>query len=281
MARETLEDHLKVIENVGRLGLIDEIVDFQPYIGRMAKYLPNEGEAMMRFATGLEVLADALVNSPTYQPLAIAYQVLASLSAIHASEHNVDVDAYNPINLNLELKFPNFTLHEDQLLTIDQAVQVARFYEEKGFSIGLVHGHFRLLTPSSIAFLINAFEHARVVLTGLETGDRTEQFKQKENILDDDQRAQVFRVLTPFPFFIDKSIPYTNEGYTRLVQQIGPHKYIGQSWNPTEIKVAMRERAAAVVSGCEYIELRNMPGLSTTQYLEYLYKNIGKGLSLL
>jgi glycerol-3-phosphate cytidylyltransferase-like family protein len=271
---ELLSFHKEFIGKVGELGLIDDLVDFKPYINAMAKYLPNRTEALMRFSTGLQVVADQLNNKINYQPLGIFYQTLSSLSAIQAVENGLDLNEHSFLDFNTEQQIGGIVIKKDNFATIEQASLISKFMQRKGKTVGMLHGHFRLLTPSSIAFIINAHKEADYVLVGVEKGHRTQSFKGKDLIFTDEERALIFRKLLPFAFLIDESVEYSNKGYQRMLREISPNIYFGQSDNQIEQKEIMKERATRV-RGCRYAELKNLPGLGTSRIYQELTKLSG------
>ncbi len=263
MSGELLKRHNQFIEDLSALDMEEDIRTFKPYIELMAGYLPNNHEALMRFSTGLQVMTDACAENPYLLKLARMYQTFASLTAIHAHENGVDLDSHKPRLHNHDYKIEETTVKADELLSIDQTRTISRHLRDRGLTVGLLHGHFRLLTPSSIAFIINAHQDIDALMVGVESSGRTLNFKRKVPIIDDRIRAKAFRKLLLFPFVIDDSVEYSDEGYTGLVRRVSPDKYFTQSDNPETLKTTMRERAIA--TGCEYVELINLPGISTTQ----------------
>lgn len=272
--QELVSFHNEFIAKVGELGLIDDLVDFKPYVNAMAKYLPNRTEALMRFSTGLQVVADNLNNKKDFQPIGILYQTLSSLSAIQAIENGLDLNAHSFLNFNTEQRIGGVVIKKDNFATIEQASLVSKFMQRKGKTVGMLHGHFRLLTPSSIAFIINAHEKSDYVLVGVEEGHRTKSNKIKDLIFTDEERALIFRQLLPFPFLIDNSVEYSNKGYQRMLRRINPNTYFGQSENPAEQKEIMKQRVSKVVD-CNYVELKNLPGLGTSRIYQELIKLSG------
>lgn len=246
--------------------------DFLPYIVAVSGYLPNNTEALMRFGLVLNFISAILLDKPTLEKHATVYQVLACLSCNQAITNGLDTtkfrfeDCTGPQEIGIEVVEP------DHLLTINQAAYVSKACREHGLTVGLLHGHFRTLTPSSIAFIIAAFEHVDVVLVGIETGKRTEAHKGKVPILTDQERAILFRALLQYPFFIDDSVPYTNEGYSGLVKLISPTHYFGQTQNPPNMKQSMAQRATE--AGCNYTELTSIPGLSTSALFDKFLKQM-------
>jgi hypothetical protein len=263
MAKEKLTVHKEIIETARSLDLQNEMDGFTEYIDLMASFLPNNQEALMRFANGLYEVANRLILIPELLSMGLAYQVLSSLATLRASENGLDVDAYNYRSYNTEQRFAEIIIPPNTFMTIDQAIQLSPTLQKEGYRVALLHGHFRLLTPSSIAFIINAFRYTDILFVGVESGVRTIQHKGKLPLLDDDSRAVLFRTLLGFPFLIDDRIPYSDAGYQELVNLIKPTSYIGQTDNPAEQKQQMRLRAER--AGIEYIEIKNMPGLSTTE----------------
>jgi hypothetical protein len=260
MVTENPRSFLDVLRSAG---MSEEITAFEPMIDRMAEYLPNNHEALMRFALGLHVVAEALAEKPKYRNLGVLYQMLASIAYEKAMENGYDQVKYPPRNYNQDFTVGDQSFHRDQVLTKVEAKYLSEYYRDHGLKVGLIHGHFRLLTPSSIAFIINACVRAQVVFVGIELGERTQKFKGKDPIFTDAERDTIFRQLTPFVFSIDNSVPYSNAGYQELCATIHPDIYFGQSDEPEPLKKAKLHRAAAV--GCTYLELTNLPGLSTTE----------------
>lgn len=268
---ELLNLHKEYLNEIGKLGLINDLVDFKPYINVMASYLPNKTEALMRFSTGLGVVADQLNKKGNYRPLQILYQTLSSLAAVQASENGLDLREHNLLDFNTEQRIGEVVIKKDTFATIEQASLLSKFMKRKGKTVGMLHGHFRLLTPSSIAFIINAHKEADYVLVGVEKGHRTQSFKVKDLIFTDEERVSIFRQLLPFPFLIDDSVEYSNKGYQRMLRKIEPNVYIGQSDNQEEQKEVMKERAAKL-RDCRYIEIKNLPGLATSRIYQEITK---------
>jgi len=272
---EYLARHAGILQGLNKLGLTSDIVDFRPYINTMSEYLPNKREALMRFSTGLQIVADSLIEKPKLVPLGIVYQTLASLSAVQAVENGLNLEVHHFHIYNVAQKIGDVEYGPDKLMTINQAAGVSKTLQDRGITLGLVHGHFRLPTPSSIAFIINSHREARVILTGVESRKRTEEFKMKEVILTDEERVKTFRTLMPFVFQIGNETEYSNAGYRELVRKISPNVYIGQSDNPPELKAEMQVRAS-LVEGCRYAEIVNLPGLSTSEMYDELMR-VGGG----
>lgn len=265
MTPSLLELHRRVLDERIDPVFRPEVDDFRVYVGKMAKYLPNETEAMMRFSGALVLLSDVFGQDSIYHQLSNFNLVLGSLSALHAHDQGYDIDSFQPEYLNQTLEIGDVDIEPGDMLTVDQAVEVSRIAKSYGESTSLLHGHFRWWTPSGIGFLMNAGTVAKIPLTGVETGARTVKYKGAEPLLDDTARAAIFRALTLFPFWIDDSVPYADIGYQDMVKRISPDIYVGQSHNPPDVRQKMRERAANV-PGCEYMELRNLPGMHTSEY---------------
>lgn len=216
-----------------------------------------------------------MIEKPKFVPIGFLYQTLASLCAVQAVENGLNLEAYNFNTYNVAQKIGDVEYGPDELMTVNQAAYVSKTLQDEGITLGLAHGHFRLFTPSSIAFIINAHREARVILMGGESGKRTEEFKRKEVVLTDEERAKIYRTLMPFVFRIGDETEYSNAGYRELVSKISPNVYIGQSDNPTEFKAEMKVRAS-LVEGCRYVEIVNLPGLSTSEMYGELMK-VGGG----
>lgn len=274
MATMEIEKYLELnqefLDKLRTLGMTSDLVDFKPYINTMARYLPNDNEALMRFSRGLEVVTECLLNKVDYKPIGILYQLLASMSVVQAVENKLDLKKYIFARYDVEQKVGDVTVGAEQLLDVEQAAVLSKYLRKEGVVVGLIHGHFRLLTPSSIAFVINAQTKADIVLVGVEKSERTRKFKTENIIFSDEERAKMFRRLLPFAYWIDDETEYSNEGYGRMLKKIRPDVYIGQSHNPETVKIEMKRRAGN--AGCEYVELLNLPGLSTTRIYSELIK---------
>jgi glycerol-3-phosphate cytidylyltransferase-like family protein len=268
MEHETmLQSHKEFIEKSRRIGLAQEVDSFKPYINLIAGYLPNNNEALMRYSVGLQRMTDILCIKQKTEPIAYVYQILASLSALQAVENGYDIVNRKIYNYNNAAVFGEVSIKSDELMTVSDTGKIVEKLRQLNVSTGVVFGHFRLLTPSSLAFLINTFNHADCTLVGVERGDRTIEYKRKDLILSDSERAKIFRSLLPFVFWIE-DVPYTNAGYTELLRKINPDIHFGQSDNPEGVKKEMALRAKTV--GCKYIEITNLPGASTTEIKQKL-----------
>lgn len=274
MQREMLEQHKGFVEKAGELGLIDQEDEINQCLDVLSGYLPNNQEALMRLSLGLQVAGEILMGkTKTVLPLGIFYQTLSSLAFIKAVENGLDLDSYRPVTWDVAERVGEVDIREHQVLTIQEASKVSKKLQDDGLSVGLLHGHFRLFTPSSMAFIINAHRYADVVLLGMERGERSERYKGKP-IFTDSEREKIARTLLPFVFWIDDDVEYSDNGYLQLCQKINPRVYFGQSSNSSAAKQAMKLRAE-MLPECEYREITHLPGLSTTKFMTSLKENFG------
>jgi len=88
------------------------------------------------------------------------------------------------------------------------------------FKKGMIHGHFRLFTPSNIIPIIFAGTHCELTLL-LESGERTQTYKRKGIFMSDTNRLEIARVsgLATRIAIIKGVGNYTNNSYAQLAQQ--------------------------------------------------------------
>lgn len=243
-----------------------EFEEAQAVVGIMSKYLPNDQEALMRYSIGLTEVGIQLLKTELYTPMGVIYTSLGIQAMRQAEEGGFDVSGHTYDNPNVYYQIGDVEAHPDRLLSVGEAVSASATARNKGAKVGLLHGHFRLLTLSSVAYVINAYEHVDHLFVGIEAANRTERDKEKENIFTDKERAKLFRRLLYFPFLIDDQVDYSDEGYRSLVSDIKPNVYFGQSHSSDAYKD--EQQARANVAGSEYVIIENLPSLSTSDILE-------------
>lgn len=131
---------------------------------------------------------------------------------------------------------------------------------------GLLTGHFRLFTPSSLAHVAYAASLVDNLYLGIETNERSLVHKNKHPVLSDNEIVHIARMLTDNPFLInEEEMDYTDLDYLDLVRVLTPDFYFGQSGNSPNRRSILARRA--VLAGSEYVELPEVPGFHTTELL--------------
>lgn len=239
------------------------------YIHQLCEYLPpNDATLIWLLSYQLSVVAYQFTKIPKLRPIALLYQSLGEQALAEANSiknvsdlQTILKDPGAPeVGEIQRIKVPKYPVN--RAFNIEEASALSMFFKNRGDSIAFTHGHLRTLTPSSIIYLLNAQRQADVLFLGVETSQRTEQYKQKKVFFTDSVRGELFRGLYPFTFFIDNTVPYNSDGYAQLLTRISPHKYIGQSGNPEWLKLDMQQSANSL--GIEYVELQTVPGFSTS-----------------
>ncbi len=252
---------------------------FHAYLKLFGKYLANDPVLIRQFSFQMATLANLFISVPKLDPIGRLYLWIAEqafeFGELPAQKERLQqlTDQYSADDSSAVTVTELADTLANRALTISETAALSKTFRQKNLTIAYVHGHFRTFTPSSVIFLLNAQLQADVLFVGIETAERTEQFKGKKVFFTDAQRGDAFRKLYPFTFFIDNSIPYTSEGYASLLAQIYPHRYIGQASNPEWQKNAMRARADAL--GIEYVELASIPGFSTSRLSEAFQEHFG------
>lgn len=235
---------------------------YEAYIQLIAKYL-SDPESLLRFGICLEIIAHELAEEAEISVLSRAYSLASALAIVTAQSNGLNLRTCVQDNWNSDLLIVEYESMPRTVLTTYEAAYYSFVVREiRRETTALVHGHFRLLTFSNLAFLINAENLAQNLFVGIESQSRTEQHKGKSNLLTDAARFRIFGTLFPNTFMIGNEYPYSNLGYALLVQLINPNIYVGQSDNPAHSKQAMRMRASNI--GSRYVEVLNAPGPSTS-----------------
>jgi len=247
---------------------------FERHIKELVDMLPPDPVAQRTFALGFLTSAELY---PT--KISKIYFVLGSLCFLEVHKRGVQIFPDGIADLMEKAGFPSSEeqrkkIEIRKILSIDEAMEACKKSKEEGKKVGLVHGDFRLLTPNHLVFLILASRECDSLFVGVERGERTNEHKGKRILFTDDEREEIFglalRDLPITPFWIDNRIPYSNEGYTNLVQRFSPSVYIGQRGDPKERKEAMKQRASLLPS-TKYVELPLIESLHTSHVEDLIF----------
>ncbi|MFZ2199414.1 MAG: hypothetical protein WAV40_01345 [Microgenomates group bacterium] len=185
------------------------------------------------------------------------YKQLATAS-FEKMENSVD----NPLSL-LPIKLPIEDGGRSRQISIEKAGTISREMKRQAKVVGLLHGHYRLLTPGNLANIVMAYEKCDVLLLGIERGSRSQKYKGVNPIFKDYERRGIMlsSALADYIIMISK-LDYSNGGYRRMVQTIKPSVYFGNESDPLWLKQQMSNRAE--LAQAEYIELPSVKSFSST-----------------
>ncbi len=273
MIKELVNAQLEYLRQWEQLGAEVEIAGFKNYISIIAGQLPNQHEAVARLAFAMSLQGQIMQNHSELSKAAVFYDLLAALANEHAVANDLP-EQYAPHHFATKQLLGEIEIAPAASVSYEQAGVISDLLRQKGQTTGFLHGHFRLFTPASIAYLINAAQRVDLLIIGLEAGQRTARYKNKQPLLTDPERLWLTRHFFPVVVLVDQQTSYDDAGYTQLCQAIKPDMYFGQSDNPAQLRVNMRQRALTVPN-CEYMELPAILGPHTstiTQALQSILK---------
>lgn len=243
-----------------------ELRDVSHLLGWQRKPTPEMQEAAHKYLTGFTrndsigmycagIAAVARVLNNDY------YFQLATALFDAGVARNIPIEAMMPWHV------PPEDAHSKFVHSIDDAAKLANTYREQGLRVGLIHGHFRILTPANWKQVLIAREKCDVLFLGVESGWRTEEYKGATPLLDDWSRHHMI-LASGFDgiLFAIKRIPYSDQGYQGMVNKIKPNLYFTSVREPSEMTTKMGRRAAA--GGGTLIMLPEQPGPSTSQLIQ-------------
>lgn len=214
----------------------------------------SKPETILRFCAGVTALAiDTKI--PYYCQLSTALFDIAEASGMP------------PILLMPGYLDEEFSEERSNFYSIDEASKASAKFQERGLTVGLLHGHFRVLTPANWANISIASEKCNVLILGIEQEERTRKYKARP--LSSDTKRAIWILSSGFNgcLCLIEGIDYTNQGYTSLVKQINPTFYFGNSGNPEYLREQMGQRA--LNCGVGYTELIEQSGFHTSDVQHY------------
>lgn len=151
-------------------------------------------------------------------------------------------------------------------VSIREAGVITKKEHAEEHTVGLLHGHYRALTPGNLAHIIMAKRHSDTLLLGLESGRRSKIHKEVEQVYPDWERRRIMlgSRLADYVVMISR-LEYSNAGYERMIDAIRPDVYFGNEGDPAWLRDAMRVRAERV--GADYHELPQVQSFSTSDYV--------------
>lgn len=133
-------------------------------------------------------------------------------------------------------------------------------------------GHYRRLTLPHIHELIQAGRANTYLVLLIESNERTEKFKQKQNELTDKQRVAMIEQsgLINGGVYLIEGDDYSNIFYRNLIKEWSPSFYLGNENWPESFKNEARLRSK--ISRSTFIELGNyLPFISTTSMESFIF----------
>lgn len=165
----------------------------------------------------------------------------------------------------LPIKLPPEDGGRSLKVSIENASLIAKEQKKQGKTVGLLHGHYRLLTPGNLANIVLASSQCDVFLLGIERGWRTTRYKEVNPVYKDAERGGIIlsSKLADYLIWINR-LNYSNKGYTRMVEQISPSIYFGNASDPDWLRKEMQSRASK--AGAVYLEINEIKSFSSTDF---------------
>lgn len=165
-------------------------------------------------------------------------------------------------NMLLEILEPGRT----KVVEMDQLGSMFR----EGRPPAFMHGHFRMVTPTSLSTVVVAGELAagegRDLIVGREVEQRTREYKTDEIIYPEEEINDIFLDAGLCKWLLRiRDIPYSNAGYRQLLEMIRPGMYFSTSEYSHEVRQERQLRAESV--GARYLELDPGPRNTTSDLL--------------
>ncbi len=217
---------------------------------------------MSQFSTNSQVTAFisgmirmAIVSEDTI------YKQIATACFRSAKKQNIF-----PLDL-LPVKLPPEDGGSSLQISIEKASEVSSKQQEQEKTVGLLHGHYRLLTPGNLANIALTNTECDVLLLGMERGSRTAKYKGVDPVYSDWERAVMVLAsgLSDYLVWISR-LDYSNDGYRRMVEDICPNIYFGNAGDPVSLREEMQFRANTI--GAEYHEIKRIKSFSSTDFKE-------------
>lgn len=236
------------IENTSKLWRAKPDQQSKDYTGYLLDVCPSI-EMQSLITSGLIRMAIA-TDHDIYKQLATA--------SFEMLENTVD----DPLSL-LPIKLPIEDGGRSRQISIEKAGIVCREMKRKEKTVGLLHGHYRLLTPGNLVNIVMAREKCDVLLLGIERGSRSQKYKSVNPLFRDYERRGMMlsSALADYIIMISK-LDYSNDGYGRMVQAVKPNVYFGNDSDPLWLKQQMSKRAE--LAQAEYMELPSVKSFSST-----------------
>lgn len=244
-----LRDVSRLLTSWQRPPTIEIIKEAENYISQFKKL-----DSVAIFCAGISAIAIDIHND--------YYRQLSTALFEIGRRKNIPIEKLMPWHVP-----PEQNGIDNHVYSINEAAQVSEESKQQGFSVGFLHGHYRMPTPASWANVLLAREQCDVLILGLENGRRTRMYKGVDPVSRDWERHK-WVLASGFDGYLTRigRIPYTDKGYENMLRKIKPNIYFGNMAIPEYIQQEMARRAT--VCGTAYVSLPTQHGYSTSQLLK-------------